>query len=112
MVGGDFEGMTIDELCAWANGLGACRFGIVEEFGKLRVKASGKKVSITMSFSRFLDSVPKVGGFRAVAFDTFDDRDGHCCGCGRNIAFLGELERDIALWADRLDLCDDQLRLF
>lgn len=112
MAGGDFEGMGVEELCDWANGLGACRFGIVEEFGKPCVKAAGEKVSITMSFSRFLGSVPNVGGFRAVAFDTFDDRDGHCCGHGRNIAFLDELEPSIVYWADKLDLRDDQLRLF
>ena len=112
MAGGDFEGMSIEELCDWANGLGVCRVGIVEEFGKPCVKASGEKVHITMSFSRFLESVPEVGGFRAVSFDTFDDRDGHCCGYGCNISFLDKLERSIVCWVDRLDLRDDQLRLF
>lgn len=112
MVGGDFEDMSIEDLCAWANGLGVCRFDIVEEFGKPHVKAVGKKVSIAMTFGRFYDSVPKVGGFRAVLFDAFDDRKGGCCGYGFGTAFLDNLERSIVCWSDRLGLCDGQLRLF
>ncbi|KAB1647975.1 hypothetical protein [Adlercreutzia muris] len=112
MAVGDFEGMTIEELCAWANGLCVCRFGIVEEFGEPRVKVSSENVHIAMSFGRFSESVSIVGGFRMVQFGALDNREGNYHGCGCGIAYLDELERKIALWADLLELRDDQLRLF
>lgn len=110
-MGGDFEDETADGLCEWANGLGLCEFTIVEKWGDRYVCAGDDRANIEMSFSRFDDSVPEVGGFRMVSYGCNDHRDctvGYGCGIAFRDKLAAALERDV----ERLSLYSGQMHLF
>lgn len=106
-----FEGVTVQELCEWANSLGVCEFEVADKFGEGRVVAGRGKVSIELSLGRFSDGVPDIGGNAYVSIDWRDRRDGFSGG-GLPCETWAELEREVANRATGLGLATGQLRMF
>lgn len=100
----EIEGMTVDDLLAWANGLGICAF---ERQGGEEIACEGRNVHIRLHFGRFAD-----GGGRYVSFDALDNRDGSHHGVGAPLRTLDDAARYIELYAERLGLANGQLTLF
>ena len=63
----DLEYATIDDLLEWANGLNICRFEKSERAdGESIVVCAKPKRRMVLYFGRFGESMPDVGGMRAV----------------------------------------------
>ena len=106
------EEMTIEELLAWANGLVICTFKKQKgSFGDEIVCEKGQ-VSIKLKFMRFNESVPTIGGMRAISCHFYDNRNGGMSGGGGGETELSAVARFIERYAERLDLLDSQPSLF
>lgn len=105
------EEMTIDELLSWANGLGICEFKKRRKFDRDEIACEKGKVCISLHFMRFNESVPRIGGMRAVSCDFLDERDGYSGGGGGKVE-LSDVARFIERYAEKLGLMSDQLSLF
>ena len=101
------EGMTIDDLLEWANGLGICTFKKMRRFDHDEVACEGADARISLCFGRFTSD-----GARFVSFDAFDNRDGSHSGVGAPLRTLESTASHIELYAEKLGLASMQLRLF
>lgn len=106
------ENLTIDELLAWANGLGICEFKKRKgHFGDEIVCEKGQ-VRIALKFMRFHESVPNIGGMRAVSCHFEDNRNGGMSGGGGGEVELSSVARFIERYAEKLGLMSSQPSLF
>lgn len=108
----EFEGMTIQRICEWANRLGVCEFEVAEKFDEEIVKAKGgKKVSLELHIGQYSTSVPIHGGMAHVSVYWQDNREGYSGG-GSPFDTWEALERAVVNGAYRLGLATGQLRMF
>lgn len=108
----DLETATIDDLLAWANGLNVCRFEKSKRAdGESIVVCARPKVRIELGFGRFCESVPDVGGKRAIDLDVEDTRGLYSAG-GFMSCDLDQIKASIERNAEKLGLIEQQLRLF
>ena len=107
------EGTTIDDLLAWANGLGICTFRKRAGFHGDEIVCDGDGGTIDMHLGRFSESVPVHGGKRAVSVGfEYKANPRPWDGMGYMSCDLGKIARDVERYAERMGLLDPQMTLF
>lgn len=110
---GDFERMTIERLCEWANGLGLCEFEVADDvaFGKVARAKCDKKVSMELHLSRYSEDAMFHGGRMHASVYWQDRRKGYEGG-GNGDVTLDGFESMLRATAKRLGIGSGQMRLF
>lgn len=105
MAGNNFDSMTIDDLCEWANSLYLGRFLVVERRGERIAVAEDDDVEIVVRFARITCSLQGYGRLRG-AFCIITDKRGEnpkYLSCASD--YQGEMASRIYCNAERLGLC-------